>query len=135
MKCKTGLVALSISMVLMLSLPLGAQLQEAVKVPWPGFQIVEGRWQARNGTAVIYIKNINPTGSIDMQYVDLEAVHVTQAQAARDGKATRLTIWLRYSYSLCCLYNLMYDPQSDQLKGTFWRKGSSKTAEVVFERL
>ena len=135
MKYHKGLVTLIILMVSISSVPLGAQLQEATKVPWPGFHVLQGRWQDQNSLGVINIKKVNTTGGIEMQYIDLEPVHVTQAQAARDGKSTKILIVLRYSDLLCCTYDLTYDPQSDQLKGISWRKGNSKTTEVVFDRL
>ena len=109
--------------------------RKPLRVPWPGFQVLKGRWQARNGTAVMTIKNISATGSIEMQYFDTGPVHVTQAQAGRDGKVTRIQILLRYPDSLCCTYDLTYDPQSDQLKGFFWQKGNSKSKEVIFTRM
>ena len=133
-KCKTGVIFLLVCGAIIFSLPLGAQLEEAIKVPWPGFHVLQGRWQARNGD-VMTIKNISATGSIELQYFEAEPVHVTQAQAARDGKATRIQIVLRYPDSLCCTYDLTYNPQSDQLKGLFWRKGTSKSTEVIFNRM
>ncbi len=134
-RSKSILLTLIVLMAAFLTVPLGAQLQEAIKVPWPGFQVLRGRWQDRNGMGVMQIKKVNPTGGIEMQYIDLEPVHVTQAQAARDGKTTKVLISLRYANSLCSTYDLTYNPQSDQLKGIFWRKGSFKTTEVVFDRL
>ena len=132
---KSILFTLIVLMAALLPVPLGAQLQEAIKVPWPGFQVLRGRWQDRNGMGVMQIKKVNPTGGIEMQYSDLEPIRVTQAQAARDGKMTKVLISLRYANSLYSTYDLTYNPQSDQLKGIFWRKGAFKTTEVVFDRL
>lgn len=132
---KSILIGLIISVMYFPAVPLGAQLQEAIKVPWPGFQVLLGRWQDRNGMGVMDIKNISNTGVMEMQYTAIEPVHVTQAQAARDGGKTKVQISLLYSRSLCLTYDLTYHPQSDQLKGIFWRKGSFKTTEVVFHRL
>jgi hypothetical protein len=135
MRPKSILLTLLVLMAAFLTVPLGAQLQEAIKVSWPGFQVLRGLWQDRNGMGVMQIKKINPTGGIEIQYSELEPVHVTQAQAARDGKTTKVLISLRYSNSSYSTYDLTYNPQSDQLKGIFWRKGSFKTTEVVFDRL
>jgi hypothetical protein len=134
MKCKTICITFLILMAVFFSTSLGAQLTEAIRVPWPGFEVIIGHWQCR-GRGIINIKNINPTGLMEVHYFNTEPVHVTQAQAARDGKATRIIIFLRYPDSLCCTYNLTYDPQRDQQKGLFWRKGSSKSVEVVFDRI
>ena len=135
MQRKSVLITIIVVILTFLSLPLEAHLEEALRVPWPGFQVLEGRWQARNGTGVITIKNISATGSIEMQYGDTEPVHVTQAQAGRDGNVTKIQFFLRYPDALCCYYDLTYDPQSDQLKGFFWQKGNSKSKEVIFTRI
>ena len=134
MKGKIICVTFLFLMTAFFSTPLRAQLQEATKVPWPGFHVLKGSWQAQNGD-VITIKNIGAAGNIEMHYFNPEPVHVTQAQAARDGKSTRILIFLRYPDSLCCTYDLTYDPQSDQLKGLFWRKGTSKSTEIIFDRM
>jgi hypothetical protein len=132
---KSVLSTIIVVIIILLSVSLEAYLEEALRMPWPGFQILEGHWQARNGTGVMAIKNINATGSIEMNYFDVEPVHVTQAQAGRDGKVTKIQVFLRYSDSLCCTYDLTYDPQSDQLKGFLWQKGNSKSKEVIFTRI
>jgi hypothetical protein len=124
-----------ILITIFLSVRLDAQLQEAVQISWPGFEVLRGRWQDRNGRGAINIRNISTTGSIELQFDNPEPVHVTQAQAARDGKETKLLILVRYPHNLCCFYNLVYDPVADQLKGIFWPKGSAKTTEVVFDKL
>jgi hypothetical protein len=132
---KSILSTIILVIIIFLSVSLEAYLEEALRIPWPGFQVLEGRWQARNGTGVMAIKNINDTGSVEMQYFDVEPVHVTQAQAGRDGKVTKINFLLRYPDSLCCTYDLTYDPQSDQLKGYFWQKGNSKSKEAIFTRI
>jgi len=135
MQRKSVLFTIIVVIVIFLSVSLEAYLEEALRMPWPGFQVLEGHWQARNGTAVITIKNISATGSIEMQYCDTEPVHVTQAQAGRDGKVTKIQFFLRYPGSWCCTYDLTYDPQSDQLKGFFWQKGNFQSKEVIFTRM
>ena len=56
------------------------------------------------------------------------------AQAARDGKETRILIRLRDPGLPCCTYDLTYHPGVDQLQGVFWQKGNSKSTRVVFIR-
>jgi hypothetical protein len=135
MQWKTGLITLMVFLAVLLSAPGGAQLKEAVTIPWPGFQVLQGRWQAQDGRGLINITKISPTGSMEVAYSNPEPVHVTQAQAARDGRVTRVLIVLRDPDSPCCTYNLTYDPGSDQLKGMYWQKANSKSTEVVFLRM
>jgi hypothetical protein len=115
--------------------PLGAQLEEAVRVPWPGFQVLKGCWQVWDGNDIIEIQNVDPTGRMEVKYFRSEPVYVARAQAARDGKATRVLMELRSPDSPGCTYDLTYDPGSDRLRGRYWLKGSPKGIEVVFRRI
>ena len=76
------------------------------------------------------INNISATGSIEMQYFETEPVHVTQAQAARDGKVTKILILSALSGFIVLLpYDLTYNPQSDQLKGLLLAKRQPPKAQ------
>jgi hypothetical protein len=110
-----------------------AQLEESLRIPWPGFEVLKGRWQCP-GQGVIQIKSVNSTGSMEVQYFNPEPIHVTQAQAARDGTLTKILIILRHADSLCCSYNLAYDQTNDQLRGVLWQKNNPKPIEVIFHR-
>jgi hypothetical protein len=134
MQRKTGLVTLLVSLAVLLSAPGGAQLQEAVTTPWPGFHVLEGRWRAQDGWRVIDIKKIYPTGRIEVEYSNPESVHVTQAQAARDGRVTRVQLVLRDADS-SYTYDLTYDPGSDRLKGVYRQKTNTKGTEIIFLRM
>jgi hypothetical protein len=122
-------------LVVGLKAPLGAQLEEALRVPWPGFGVLKGRWQALNGYEVLEIKQIEATGRMEAAFWKPEPVHVSRAQAGRDGKVTRVLIHLRYPDSSCCFFDLTYEPGSERLKGIYWLKGRSKSTDVVFIRV
>ena len=134
MKCKNFFLTSLVLLLMCCSTSLRAQLQEATRVPWPGFEVLLGRWGCP-GEGIISIKNISSTGSMQVQYFNPEPIHVTQAQAARDGTLTRVLIILRHADNLCCTFNLVYNPENDQLSGVFWQKDRPKTSEVVFHRI
>jgi hypothetical protein len=135
MKSKTRFITSLVVLMMCLSGPLGAQLEEAVRVPWPGFQVLKGRWQALDDSEIIDITNVDPTGRMEIKYFKSEPVQVARAQAARDGKATKVLIELRDPGSPCCIYDLTYDPGSDRLKGRYWFKGNSKSTDVFYTRI
>jgi hypothetical protein len=110
-----------------------AQLEESLRVPWPGFAVLKGRWQCP-GQGIFHIKNVTSTGSMEVEYFNPESVHVIQAQAARDGTSTKILIILRQSGTFCCTYNLAYEPEHDQIRGVFWQKNSPQPTEVIFQR-
>lgn len=113
---------------------LQAQPGEALKVPWPGFEVLKGRWRALAGEVFLEIHKIDSLGRMEVKYLNPEPVHVAQAQAARDGKETRILIRLRDPGRPCCIYDLTYQTGVDQLKGVYWQKGNFNSTEVVFIR-
>jgi hypothetical protein len=116
------------------SVPLGAQLEEAARVPWPGFEVLKGHWRALEGGNVIDVKNISPTGIMEVYFFNPDSVRVNKAQAARDGTETKVLIELRNPGSFCCTYDMTYDPSSGQLKGVYWLKANFRSTDVVFIR-
>lgn len=130
MRYKIGSIALLALGGILLSLPLEAQLAEAGRVAWPGFNVLKGHWRAIESGEVIDINQINPRGRMEAQCSNPESVQVSKAQAARDGQATRVFIGLREPDSVGCSYDLTYDPGNDQLRGVLCQK--AKNTGVVF---
>jgi hypothetical protein len=134
MKGKTRFVTVIVILACLVCTPLGAQLEEAGRVAWPGFQVLKGLWRSLDGRGVFDIKHIDPTGSMEVQYFDPGPVQVITSQAARDGQLTKILIKLRNPSSPCCIYDLTYDSGSDRLKGVYWQKTDSKSTEIIFIR-
>ena len=135
MKRKISSIAFIILLAAFLNSPLQAQLEEAVSKDWPGFQVLKGRWQRPDGGYVIEIKNIDRVGKMEAAYFNPRPIHVAKANAARDGKTTKVFIELRDVNYPGSTYNLTYDPKSDQLKGTYFQAVLKQTFEVEFDRL
>jgi uncharacterized protein (DUF2147 family) len=135
MKRKVGTIAVIFLVAVFLYTPLQAQLQEAVSKDWPGFGVLQGRWQRPDGGYVIEIKNIDRVGKMEAAYFNPRPIHVAKADAARDGKTTKVFIELRDVNYPGSTYHLTYDPKNDQLKGTYFQAALKQTFEVVFDRL
>jgi uncharacterized protein (DUF2147 family) len=135
MKRKVGTIAVIFLVAVFLYTPLQAQLQEAVSKDWPGFGVLQGRWQRPDGGYVIEIKNIDRVGKMEAAYFNPRPIHVAKADAARDGKTTKVFIELRDVNYPGSTYHLTYDPKNDQLKGTYFQAALMQTFEVVFDRL
>lgn len=134
MKGKTRFITPIVILGFFFCMPLVAQLEEAGRVAWPGFQVLKGRWRALDGRGVIDIQTIDPTGVMKVSCSNHEPVHLVRAQAARDGQLTKDLIKLRDPSSHCCTYDLTYDPGRDRLKGVFWQRTNPKSTEVIFIR-
>jgi hypothetical protein len=134
-KYKFIIITLFLLLGAILQTPVQAQPGEALQVPWPGFEVLKGRWLALKGEVPLEINKIDSLGRKKVQYFNPKPVHVAQAQAARDGKETNVLMKLRDPGSPCCTYDLTYEPGLDQLKGISWQKGNPKSTEVVFIRV
>jgi hypothetical protein len=135
MKRKVGSIAIIFLLAALLNVPLQAQLQEAVNKDWPGFGVLQGRWQRPDGGYVIEIKNIDQRGKMESAYFNPRPIHVAKAEADQDGQMTKVFIELRDVNYPGSTYHQTYDPKSDQLKGTYFQAALKQTFEVVFDRL
>jgi hypothetical protein len=135
MKRKISSIAFIFLLAAFLNTPLQAQLEEAVKKDWPGFGVLQGRWQRPDGGYVIEIKNIDRVGKMEAAYFNPRPIHVAKAEAARDGQMTKVFIELRDVNYPGSTYHLTYDPKSDQLKGTYFQAVLKQSFDVAFDRL
>jgi len=94
-----------------------------------------GRWQRPDGGYVLEIKNVDPSGKLDVAYYNPNPINVSRAAAWRDKGASKLVIELRDVNYPGCTYNLERNSQTDQLFGQYYQAAVQETYEVVFSRL
>jgi uncharacterized protein (DUF2147 family) len=100
----------------------------------PGFEEFKGRWRRPDGGYIIEIRNVDATGKMDVAYFNPKPINVSQAEATREGSATKVFIELRDVGYPGSTYTLTYDPQSDQLKGVYFQAAMQQKFDVVFFR-
>jgi len=98
-------------------------------------QMLKGRWQRPDGGYILEIKSIAPDGAMDAGYFNPRSIHVTKAEASRDGGAAKVFIELRDVNYPGSTYTLTYDSASDQLKGIYYQAVQKQRFPVAFQRV
>ena len=106
----------------------------AVAVAQPDFQKLKGQWLRPDGGYVIEINSVDDSGKMDAAYLNPNPIHVAKAEASRDGATTKVFLELRDVNYPGSTYTLVYEPQSDQLKGIYYQAAQQQNYEVFFVR-
>ena len=101
----------------------------------PAFAFMKGRWRRPDGGYVIDIRDVEPTGKVDAAYFNPKPIHISKAEATRDGTATKVFIELRDVGYPGSTYTLTYDPHADQLRGIYFQAALRQNFDVVFYRI
>jgi uncharacterized protein (DUF2147 family) len=99
------------------------------------FDSLKGRWLRPDGGYVIDIRDIDASGKMDAGYFNPRPINVSQAQASREGKTTKVFIELRDVNYPGATYNLTYDAERDQLRGVYYQPAVGQSFDVVFIRM
>lgn len=101
----------------------------------PEFAKLLGKWARPDGDYVLEIKEIDPAGKLEAGYFNPDPIKVAQARALRDGEVTKVFVELRDVNYPGCTYSLSYDPQHDQLFGTYFQAALNQTYDITFGRM
>jgi len=101
----------------------------------PELAKLAGKWQRPDGGYVLEIKSVDASGKLDVGYFNPDPINVSRAATWREKGASKLVVELRDVNYPGCVYNLEYNPQSDQLFGQYFQAALRETYEVVFSRL
>jgi hypothetical protein len=99
------------------------------------FESLKGRWLRPDGGYVLEIREIDPSGKMVAAYFNPRLINISRAEASQVGATTKVFIELRDKNYPGSTYSLTYDPQSDQLKGTYFQAALQQTFEVEFIRM
>ncbi len=99
------------------------------------FAVLKGRWRRPDGGYVIEIKDVEATGKVDAAYFNPNPIHVSKAEATREGGATKVFVELRDAGYPGSTYSLTYDPQNDQLRGVYFQAAMNQNFDVIFFRI
>ncbi len=99
------------------------------------FHKLNGRWLRLDGGYVLEIRSVDASGKIDAAYLNPRPINVAKAEATRDGSTVRVFIELRAPNYPGSTYTLTYEPQQDQLKGTYFQAVQQQSFDVAFVRM
>ena len=98
------------------------------------FQPLVGRWARSDGGYVLEVRSAAADGRIDARYFNPRPINVAKAGAERQGDTLSLFIELRDVGYPGSTYALLYDAESDQLRGTYYQAATEQRFEVTFVR-
>ena len=100
-----------------------------------GFDRLNGAGRRQDGSYVIEIKEIKSDGQMSAGYFNPRPINVSRAEALQEGQDVKVFLELQDVNYPGSTYHLTYNPQSDQLKGTYFQAALKQMFEVVFDRL
>jgi len=100
-----------------------------------GFDTLNGRWLRLDGGYVLDIRAVDPSGKIDAIYLNPNLINIAKAEATRDGSTLKVFVELRAPNYPGSTYTLTYDPQQDQLRGTYFQAVQQQRFDVSFVRM
>jgi hypothetical protein len=100
-----------------------------------GFGALNGRWLRPDGGYILEIRDVDAGGRIDAVYLNPRPINIAKAEATRDGSALKVFVELRAPNYPGSTYTLIYDPQRDQLAGTYFQAAQRQTFDVAFVRM
>jgi hypothetical protein len=99
------------------------------------YETPQGRWQRGDGGYIIDIRKVEADGTLAAAYLNPRPINVTKAQASITGDALKVFVELRDVNYPGSIYQLMYDPAADRLRGTYFQAALRETYDVEFTRL
>ena len=99
------------------------------------FRPLHGRWLRPDGGYILDIRDIEASGKIDAVYLNPRPIHVARAAATSDGATLQVFVELRAPGYPGSTYTLRYEPQRDQLEGSYFQAALQQRFTVVFVRM
>jgi hypothetical protein len=113
----------------------------ATNLPAPGassnakFEKLQGKWMRPDGGYILEIRSATAEGKLDAGYFNPRPINVAKAVALQDGLAVKVFVELRDVNYPGSTYTLVYEAESDQLKGIYYQAAMQQQYEVFFERV
>ena len=99
------------------------------------FHTLSGRWFRPDGGYIFDIRAVDASGKIDAVYLNPTPINIAKAEATRDGTTLKVFVELRAPNYPGSTYTLAYDPQQDQLQGTYFQAALQQSFDVNFVRM
>lgn len=95
----------------------------------------KGRWLRPDGDYVLEIRGIDADGRVEAAYFNPNPIHVSRAEASRDGAVPRLFVELRDTGYPGATYSLTYEAETKTLKGVYYQPALAQSFDVVFVQM
>lgn len=102
----------------------------------PAFEKAIGRWHRTDGGYILEILAADASsGRLDARYLNPQPIHVSRAEAKRDGGKLTVFVELQDVNYPGSTYRLTYFPATDQLFGTYYQAALDQSFDVEFSRM
>jgi len=95
----------------------------------------KGRWLRPDGDYVLEIRGIDTEGRVEAAYFNPNPIHVSRAEASREGAVPRLFVELRDTGYPGATYSLTYEAETRTLRGVYYQPALAQSFDVVFIRM
>ena len=113
----------------------GGQLTATAVTATSGLQSLRGRWLRPDGGYILDIRDVDASGKVDAVYLNPRPIHIARAEASGDGATPQVFVELRAPGYPGSTYTLRYEPQRDQLEGSYYQAALQQRFAVVFVRM
>ena len=103
--------------------------------PKADFQKLKGRWLRPDGGYVVEIKSVQDNGVLDASYANPQPIKISKANASLDGDKITVHIEFDDVNYRGSFYDLIYNPQTDQLQGTYYQAVMGQRFDIAFVRM
>jgi hypothetical protein len=97
-------------------------------------EILKGAWVRPDGGYRIVIQGVGADGKLDAMYFNPSRLPFARAQVSQDGATFRVVLELQAGGYAGSMYDLLYEPATDRLKGTFYQAVAKQKFDVYFVR-
>lgn len=97
-------------------------------------EVLKGTWLRPDGGYRIVIQGVGADGKLDAMYFNPARLPFAKAQVSQNGATFRVNLELQAGGYAGSTYDLVYDPSTDRLKGTYYQAVARQRFDVVFVR-
>jgi len=95
-------------------------------------EVLKGTWVRHDGGYRIVIDGVGVEGKLDATYFNPTRLPFAKAQVSQDGATFRIVLELQAGGYAGSTYDLLYEPATDRLKGTYYQAVAKQKFDVFF---
>ena len=114
--------------------PAPAGVPPATPTARQGLDALKGTWVRPDGGYVISVKGVGADGQLEATYFNPNQLPFARAQASAEGGTLRVVLVLQAGGYAGSTYDLVYDPATDRLRGTYYQAVARQKFDIYFAR-
>lgn len=99
------------------------------------FERLKGKWVRPDGGYVLEIRRLLDQNALEAGYFNPAPIHVGKAKLYKERGFTKVFVELRDVNYPGSTYTLIYDPESDLLRGTYYQATQQQEYQIEFVRM